>query len=127
MAWLWKRKGKGRTDYEAKRQQVLSSQSHLVEIDFLRGDLPMAMQGVTMTTDYRLLVSRADCRPIADLYGFSLRELIPELPLPLKGDEIVMIDLQSITTGIYERSGYSIRIDYRQPLSSPDLSASDRQ
>jgi hypothetical protein len=40
-----KRKGDGRVTYEAKRQKILDSASHLVEIDLLRSDSPMAMQG----------------------------------------------------------------------------------
>ena len=32
-----KRPGKGRTQYENKRREVISSQTHLIEIDLLRG------------------------------------------------------------------------------------------
>jgi hypothetical protein len=41
-----KRKGKGRSVYEQKRHSILGSMSHLVEIDLLRADEPMAMKGV---------------------------------------------------------------------------------
>lgn len=123
-----KRKGAGRTAYEKKRQQILASTSHLVEIDLLRGDDPMAMRGTNPPTDYRILVSRAADRPKADLYGFTLREAIPAFPLPLQeAAEIVMVDLQVIVRGIYDRSGYSIRIDYQQPVPPPVLSVEDQQ
>jgi hypothetical protein len=123
-----KRKGVGRTVYERKREQILASASHLVEIDLLRADEPMAMQGVTMPTDYRILVSRSENRPSADLYGFTLRQAIPEFPLPLQElSEVVMVDLQAIVQGIYDRGGYSIRIDYQQPVPLPALSAEDQQ
>jgi len=122
-----KRKGAGRTAYEKKRQQILTSTSHLVEIDLLRGDDPMAMRGTNPPTDYRILVSRSEERPHADLYGFTLREAIPEFPLPLQEmAEIVMVDLQTIVRGIYDRGGYSIRIDYQQPVPPPALSVEDQ-
>jgi Protein of unknown function (DUF4058) len=107
-----KRKGDGRVAYEAKRQKILDSASHLVEIDLLRSDSPMAMQGAT-GTDYRILVSRSERRPKAELYGFTLQEAIPSFPLPLKlPSEVVMVELQSIVQGVYDRGGYAVRIDY---------------
>jgi hypothetical protein len=115
-----KRKGDGRVAYEAKRQKILDSASHLVEIDLLRSDSPMAMQGAT-GTDYRILVSRSERRPKAELYGFTLQEAIPSFPLPLKlPSEVVMVELQAIVQGVYDRGGYAVRIDYQQSL--PGLS-----
>lgn len=115
-----KRKGDGRVAYEAKRQKILDSASHLVEIDLLRSDSPMAMQGAT-GTDYRILVSRSERRPKAELYGFTLQEAIPSFPLPLKlPSEVVMVALQLIVQGVYDRGGYAVRIDYQQVL--PGLS-----
>ena len=123
-----KRRGAGRNDYERKRQQILASHSHLVEIDLLCADAPMEMQGVSVLTDYRILVSRADERPKADLYGFTLREAIPPFALPLKAiGEQVMVDLQTVVNGIYDRGGYSLRIDYQQPIPAPALATEDQQ
>jgi hypothetical protein len=111
-----KRKGDGRVAYEAKRQKILDSASHLVEIDLLRSDSPMAMQGA-VGSDYRILVSRSERRPKAELYGFTLQDVIPSFPLPLKSpEEVVMVELQSIVQGVYDRGGYAVRIDYQQSL-----------
>jgi hypothetical protein len=123
-----KRTGDGRVADEAKRQRILDSASHLVEIDLLRSDSPMAMQGAT-GTDYRILVSRwsptdrrsTERRPKAELYGFTLQEPIPSFPLPLKlPSEVVMVELQAIAQGVYDRGGYAIRIDYQQVLAGVD-------
>jgi hypothetical protein len=123
-----KRKGAGRLAYEKKRQQLLASASHLVEIDLLRDEEPMTMRGVILPTDYRILVSRSEDRPKADLYGFTLREAIPEFPLPLKEvSERVNVNLQAIVQGIYERGGYSIRLNYRQTVPPPELSQADQR
>jgi hypothetical protein len=123
-----KQKGRGRTAYERKRSKILGSISHLIEIDLLRGYVPMTMSGVVQPTDYRIMVSRAAQRPKADLYGFNLSESIPSFPLPLKPDDVEpIVDLQAIVMGVYERAGYGDRIDYRQPVPAPSLSPSQQQ
>ena len=81
-----KRTGEGRTAYLTKRQRVLATQTHLVEIDLLRGQTPMPTN-TTSQTDYRLLVSRSDIRPKAELYGFNLQEAIPTFSVPLKSED----------------------------------------
>ena len=126
-----KRPGEGRRIYNAKRQTVLGSASHLVEIDLLRAYDPMAMHPIdreaATTARYRILVSRSECRPRADLYEFTLREPMPEFPLPLKAaEEQVLVDLQPLVNGIYDRSGYAIRIDYNAPVPPPALSIEDQ-
>ena len=123
-----KRKGAGRTAYEKKRQQVLKSQSHLVEIDLLRAGVPMALRGSLSPALYRILVSPESLRPTADLYGFGLQEPILTFPLPLKPeDEAAIVDLQPILMGVYDRGSYDLRIDYRQPLPPPKLSVENQQ
>jgi hypothetical protein len=123
-----KQKGKGRSAYERKRSRVLGSMSHLIEIDLLRGYVPMTMLGVVQPTDYRIMVSRAAQRPKADLYGFNLSEFIPSFPLPLKPEDVEpIVDLQSIVMGVYERAGYGDRIDYRQSVPAPSLSPAQQQ
>ncbi len=37
-----------------------------------------------------------------------------------------MVDLRAIVQGIYERGGYSLRIDHHQPVPPPALSAEDQ-
>jgi Protein of unknown function (DUF4058) len=121
-----KRAGKGRSSDEAKRDRILESMAHLVEIDLLRIADPMPLQN-DFSWDYRILVSRSEARPNADLYGFTLRERIPNFPLPLKQpEEFVMVDLQSILQGVYDRAGYDYRIDYQQPIPPPSLTAEDQ-
>ncbi len=122
-----KRAGKGREDYESKRLDILASASHLVEIDFLRAGKPMTMGGATGEMDYHILVSRSNLRPRADLYAFTLQEPIPDFLLPLQADdEDLLINLQEIFEGVYERSAYSIRINYTNPVPPPALSEPDR-
>jgi hypothetical protein len=118
-----KRPGRGRDTFLIKRQDVLASATHWVEIDLLRGGESMPVGGVVPATDYRILISRGDRRPHAALYAFNIPDLIPAFPLPLRsGDLEPTIDLHSLLDQVYDRAGYSIVLDYRQspipPLSN---------
>ncbi|BAY13868.1 hypothetical protein NIES2098_70650 [Calothrix sp. NIES-2098] len=108
-----KRSGEGRNAYEGKRQQVLGSLSHLVEIDLLRGGKPMPILGTEIQTSYRILVSRSNSRPKAELYPFNLQEPVPSFLLPLRrGDTEPLLDLQALIHGVYDRAGLDLAIDY---------------
>ena len=51
--------------------EVLASRTHLVEIDLIRAGEPMPITGNGSASDYRILVSRGDCRPNASLYALE--------------------------------------------------------
>lgn len=118
-----KRAGEGRDQYLQKRQKVLGSQSHLVEIDLLRGGEALPMQDAVVS-DYRVLVSRVEQRPIAELYPFNLRDRLPCFGLPLRSqDAAIAIDLNALMQRVYEAAALDLAIDYgQQPgLSQEDL------
>lgn len=124
--------GRGRSMYEHKRRWVLESRTHLVEIDLLRGGLPMEMVGAGngRETPYRILVSREERRPLADLLPFTLRHAIPDCPLPLRrGDEDVIVPLNLLLHELYDRAGYDLRIHYggepAPPLAEDDITWAD--
>ena len=100
-----KRSGKGRKAYLTKRERVLTAKTHLVEIDLLRSGEGMPILDNDIKSDYRILVSRSDRRPLADLYRFNIRDAIPSFSLPLQsGDVEPVIDLQPLLDkiGIYQ-------------------------
>ena len=112
--------GDGRQKYLAKRQQVLESLTHLVEIDLLRAGSAMPVFRNSESSHYRILVSRGDTRPTADLYAFSLGDRIPSFPLPLlAGDAEPMLDLQQLVSQLYDELGYEYFIDYQESPPSP--------
>lgn len=122
-----KRPGRGRTAYEEKRTQILGSDTNLVEIDLLRAGDPMTFLGNLAPTLYRILISPSSKRPKADLYAFGLSQVLPEIAIPLKvDDEAIAISLQPIFDGVYDRSRYQNRIDYRQAPPLPALPESDQ-
>ncbi|NEU76637.1 DUF4058 family protein [Hassallia byssoidea VB512170] len=121
-----KRSKEGRKAYESKRQQVLNSLTHLVEIDLLRSGEPMPILANQIQSDYRILVSRSESRPKAELYPFGLQEKIPAFLLPLRrGDTEPLVDLQAVIHGVYDRAGFDLAIDYTRervpPLASADV------
>ncbi|MBI5305843.1 MAG: DUF4058 family protein [Chloroflexi bacterium] len=114
-----KRQGKGRRAYMRKRERVLDSATHLVEIDLLRDGEPLPMSG-SKPADYRILVSRADKRPRADLYVFSVREPMPVFPRPLqRGDDEPRVELQTWLNAMYDRAGYDLGVNYRGDATPP--------
>lgn len=115
-----KRTGEGRKAYESKRQQVLGSLTHLIEIDLLRGGEAMPILGNQIKSDYRILVSRSEFRPKAELYPFGLQEQIPVFLLPLRcGDTEPLVDLQALIHGVYDRAGFDLAIDYSREAVPP--------
>jgi len=117
--------GAGRDRYLSKRNQILSSQSHFIEIDLLRTGNPLPIN-YCKATDYRVLVSRVDLRPMAQLYPFNLRDPLPCFTLLLRrGDEEPPVDLNELVQTIYQAAALDLMIDYRQqpvpPLSQADF------
>jgi hypothetical protein len=119
-----KRAGEGRDAYLQKRQRIMMSQTHLVEIDLLRAGVPLPMVG-GHKSDYRILVSASHHRPKAQLYAFGIRQEIPPIAIPLAAAAAVTLDLQRLLHEVYDRARFGLAIDYQKPplpkLSSEDL------
>ncbi|OGO40577.1 MAG: hypothetical protein A2Z04_08545 [Chloroflexi bacterium RBG_16_57_9] len=117
----------GRRRHKEKRLQVLASATHLIEIDLLRrGDpMPMRIPDDGHRGLYRILVSRANRRPHADVYVFGVREPIPSFPVPLRrGEPEPVVDLNTLLHDLYDRASYDLAIDYHQP-PDPALNPED--
>jgi hypothetical protein len=116
--------GDGRVQYERKRLRVLGSLTNLVEIDLLRVGEPFSMK-VSGESDYRIVVSRSQYRPRADVYLFGVRDPIPDFPIPLRpGETEPTLPLNQILYDLYDQGGYDLAIDYQQ-LPEPPLSDKD--
>ncbi len=118
-----KRSGEGRDAYMQKRQKIMMSQTHLVEIDLLRAGEPLPMFGGTKS-DYRILVSTSNSRPKAQLYAFNIRQEIPQISIPLSSGTAMILDLQPLLHQIYDRARFKLAIDY-QKQPTPKLSSED--
>jgi hypothetical protein len=119
--------GDGRREYLRKREEVLSSDTHLVELDLLRGGQRLPMLKPLPTGDYYAIVSRGYRRPRAEVYARTLRDPLPVIPVPLaKGEPDVPLDLKSVFDTVYDRARYGLSLDYTQALVPP-LSEEDRK
>ena len=123
-----KRPGEGRKEYEDKRNKVLGSHTHLIEIDLIRSSPPLPMRLRNgWAGDYRIVISRAHQRPRADVYAFTLRQSIPDFPVPLlRGDSEPTVPLNQLVHELYDRAGYDLAIDYSHPLK-PSLTPEDAE
>jgi len=121
-----KRSEEGWESYEKKRQAILSSATHFIEVDLLRAGQPLPMFNAPATA-YRILISRSNVRPAADLYSFNLQQSMPDIPIPLKPDsDEPIISLQAAFNSVYDRARYATRIDYHQPAPPPKLTDTEQ-
>src|SRR5690606_15154439 len=100
-----KNSGADRGQYLGKRERVLESPSHLVEIDLLRGSR-LPIKGLP-DCDYYVMVSRAEMRPKVELWPFRLRDPLPKIPIPLRApDPDAILDLKAVLDRVYDGAGY---------------------
>ncbi len=128
-----KRLGPDRRAYEAKQREVLESDAHLIELDFIRAgtrllpylELDEAVH--QLNPDYLVLLNRSNLRVDwwmdYTAYPVDVREMLPVIPVPLSmGVEDVPLDLQSATQRAYRGGPYLRAIDYAQPPPEPKFS-----
>lgn len=107
-----------RARYLLKRQALLRSGTHLVEIDLLRWGQRI-LPGLPAAS-YHLVVSRADDRPYSRVWSFGLDQPIPPTPLPLLApDEHVPIPLQEAFETVYQARRFRTRLDYTRDPEGP--------
>jgi hypothetical protein len=107
-----------RDQYLSKRDDVIASPTHLVEIDLLRGGRRMPM-APTAAGDYGVLISRGEDRPNALWLPIHLRDPLPTIPIPLAGGDLpALLDLQSILHRMYDTYGFK-KYMYQTPPDPP--------
>jgi len=114
------KRGVGRAQYLAKRQRLLRSSAHLLEIDLLRRGRRVPMRERLPAAPYFVLLSRVENRPLTDVWAVPLQVCLPTVQVPLlPGDPDTTLDLQAVLTTIYDACGYDLSCDYTQPPSVP--------
>ncbi len=123
----WNKAGSGRSEYLAKRRALAHQSVHLVELDLLVGGDRVAAAKTLPKGDYYAFVSRSDDRPRGDVYGRTVRQELPRLPIPLAtADPDAFVNLQAAFEDAFDRGDYGELIDYSQPPRAP-LAEADRQ
>jgi hypothetical protein len=117
--------GPDREQYLAKRMEILNGPVHLVEIDLLGVGPPLPADD-RPECSYSVLVRRVERRLDAEFWPISLRDRLPEIPIPVRAPDLdARLDLQAVLDRIYDDAGYG---DYiydgapRPRLSEEDAS-----
>jgi hypothetical protein len=117
------KRGDDRRQYLTKRDELLRSAAHFIEIDLLRDGRPMPATNRPDCT-YSALVSRVEARPRAGCWPIQFRERLPEIPIPLRPpDRDARIDLQAMLDRVYDAYGYEDFIYAGSP--EPPISSED--
>jgi hypothetical protein len=119
------KRGHGRVEYLRKRNALLMSPAHFLEIDLLRKGRRLPMRRKLPDVEYFVFLSRAGKRPLTSVGPVGLQDRLPEVPVPLlNGDADARLDLQLALTNVYDTLRYDLEIDYRRP---PDIPLSKSQ
>ncbi|MEX0641055.1 MAG: DUF4058 family protein [Pirellulales bacterium] len=111
--------------YGAKQREVLSSPTHLLEIDLLRdGEHTVAAPRERLVRrghfDYLVSLSRGPRHDRCDVWAVSLRQRLPRIRVPLaQGDADVACNLQSLFESVYAQGRFGDSIDYAVDPSVP--------
>jgi hypothetical protein len=115
---------RGRRAFLRKRERLLRSDAHWIEIDLLRaGERPPEVAG---RADYYAALHRAEAGGKVEAWFADLREALPTIAVPLVPPlPDVPLDLQAAIETMYERYGYEAIIDYAADPPSPPLDPDD--
>jgi hypothetical protein len=115
-----RRNGDGRREYLTKREEILSSPTHLVELDLLRGGMRLPVVGSLPPGDFYAIISRVKRRPRCEVYAWTLHDQLPSIPIPLKqGDDDAVVPLQEVFDTVYQRARYDLSVKYDATLDPP--------
>lgn len=123
---------KGRSLYLSKQQEVLDSDTNLVEIDLLRGGthttaIPLnRLLAKSPPYAYHVCVHAFDVLGTFLVYTIKLRDRLPSILIPLlPGDGSVMVDLQAVFLRAYDTGPYRRRVRYEPSRIDPPLEGED--
>ncbi len=109
---------RGYQSFDQKRQEVMLSFRHWVEIDLLRAGVGVWTQDPIPAHEYLVHISRFEQRPEGLIWPIRLSQRLPIIPIPLRPeDPDVSLDLQAVLNTAYDRAGYDLSVDYsRAPV-----------
>ncbi|MFM9963751.1 MAG: DUF4058 family protein [Planctomycetaceae bacterium] len=115
----------GHREYLKKREELLESKSHFIELDLLRGGQRMPLCEPRPRGDFFAMISRVEKRPRVEVFAWTLRQRMPVISVPLaKGDPDVKLELQAVFDTVYVRAHYELSLNYQTELR-PTLNADE--
>jgi hypothetical protein len=115
----------GRDLYLTQQRELLGSQTHLIELDFLHyGEHTIAPPRERLLEqgmwDYLVSLHRGGQGQRYEVWAVTLRQRLPRIRVPLTDEAPdVVLDLQTIFDRCYDAAAYARRLDYHRdpPLS----------
>jgi hypothetical protein len=115
----------GFREFRAKRDAILLSDTHLVELDLLRGGQRTRMLDPLPNADYFAVISHAVRRPACSVWAWSLRDRLPTIGIPISEPDVDLeINLQQVFETAYVHGGYRRALRYDRDVE-PRLSEAD--
>ena len=118
----------GRAKFLEKQRETLDSDTHLVEIDLLRGGTHTAavprqlVEAKAGRFDYFVSIHRFDRPKDFLVYPIGLADRLPEIAIPLlPGDPDVPLDLQEMLECAYDAGPYAREVEYGKDPIVPRL------
>ncbi|MGH7127080.1 MAG: DUF4058 family protein [Planctomycetaceae bacterium] len=109
--------------YVEKRNEIIGSTVHLIELDLLIGGQRLPMARPLPPAHYYALISRGDRRPDSTVYAWTVRHCLPTIPVPLLSpDPDVTINLNAVFATAWQRGRYERAINYTE---RPELSLAE--
>lgn len=116
----------GFEQYQQKRDRLIRSGVHLVEIDLIRRGRRAIADSLLPKSHYCVGVTRAGDR--IDVWALNMQEPLPTIPIPLlPPDADVPLDLSQAIHQVYEEADYDLTIDYSRQPPPPSLSDAEQQ
>jgi hypothetical protein len=114
------KRGEGYQEYLDRRRRLLYSTAHLIEIDLLRRGHRVPMQQPLPPAPYFIFLSRAERRPIVEVWPMQFNMRLPVIPVPLLAeDPDVALDIQLALDTVYDAFNYDLSLDYTRPAEIP--------
>jgi hypothetical protein len=110
----------GYLEYLRKRNRVLTSTAHLLEIDLLREGQRIPMRDLLPEAPHFVFLGRVETRPLTDVWPIYFDQSLPILPVPLLADDPdAHLDLQQALSTVYDVCSYDLLIDYSRAPEVP--------
>ena len=114
----------GHEEFLRKREKVLRSTSHWLEIDLLRAGIRAT--AIPVDRDYSAVLHRARDREHMEAWLVDVRQELPTIAVPLLPEfDDVPLDLQEVVDTVYTRYRYDTAIDYEAEPPLPAFSPAD--
>lgn len=125
------RSSDGWETYRNKQQEILKSDVHLLELDFLRGGNDTVAPSRDRLADqepfdYIISLRRARNGDRYEVWPFGIQEVLPRIPIPLTGSyPDLILDTSTVYNRTFDGGRFGQRVDYTSRLT-PRLSKADQ-